>query len=66
MGLFGDTMKRGEIYFYDHEVAKRVMIHLNSGKEFYDIGRMGVYYKSLYAIYSLVAPSSIGVWNDDC
>ena len=58
-------MKKGEIYFYDHEVAKRVMISLDTGRQFYDIGELDVRRKSIVAVYSLVAPANLGVWNDD-
>jgi hypothetical protein len=57
-------MKIGEIYFYDHTVAQRIRIIMADKKEF-DFGRMGLCCKSIYATYSLVSPSILGVWNDD-
>ena len=58
-------MKIGEVYFYDHTVAQRVRIIMTDKKEF-DLGQMSLSCKSIYANYSLLAPSSLGVWNDDC
>lgn len=57
-------MKIGEIYFYDHTVAQRIRIIMADKKEF-DFGQMDLCCKSIYATYSLVSPSILGVWNDD-
>ena len=57
-------MKTGQVYFYDHLIAKRIMIAMDDGN-YFDLGRVDVNVKSVYATYSLIAPSILGAWNDE-